>query len=247
MNGAGRAGVRQLLPRPRPDAGGRPAALARRTIRRSANRRSSCSATPTGRRRFDRNPGVLGDTLIVNGQHLTIVGVAPEGFDGTTLGAKPQVFVPITLRGLMNPGFNQFHNRRSYWAYLFARLRPGVTHRAGAHAAERAVSRHHQRRRSAAAARHERSDDGAVQGAGSCVLEPGARGQSSVDREARTPLLLLLGGHRPGAAHRLREHRQPAAGARGGAVERDGDPPVDRRQPAAADRPAADRVAWCWR
>src|SRR3990170_4204554 len=61
--------------------------------------------------RFDRNPGVLNDTLIVNGQHLTIVGVAPEGFDGTTLGARPQVFVPITLRGLMNPGFNQFHNR----------------------------------------------------------------------------------------------------------------------------------------
>ncbi len=77
--------------------------------------------------RFDRNPGVVGDTLIVNGQHLTIVGVAPEGFDGTTLGAKPQVFVPITLRGLMNPGFNQFHNRRSYWAYLFARLRPGAS------------------------------------------------------------------------------------------------------------------------
>src|SRR6187431_111320 len=33
--------------------------------------------------RFDRNPNVVGDTLIVNGQHLTIVGVAPEGFDGT--------------------------------------------------------------------------------------------------------------------------------------------------------------------
>ena len=77
--------------------------------------------------RFDRSPGVLNDTLIVNGQHLTIIGVAPEGFDGTTLGARPQVFVPITLRGLMNLGFNQFHNRRSYWAYLFARLRPGVT------------------------------------------------------------------------------------------------------------------------
>ena len=77
--------------------------------------------------RFDRNPGVLNDTLIVNGQHLTIVGVAPEGFDGTTLGAKPQVFVPITLRGTMNGRFNQFDNRRNYWAYLFARLRPGVT------------------------------------------------------------------------------------------------------------------------
>ena len=33
--------------------------------------------------------------------------------------------MPITLRGLMQPGFNQFDNRRSYWAYLFARLQPG--------------------------------------------------------------------------------------------------------------------------
>src|SRR5688572_11553328 len=44
--------------------------------------------------RFGGNPSVIGEALIVNGQHLTIVGVAPLGFDGTTLGAKPQVFVP---------------------------------------------------------------------------------------------------------------------------------------------------------
>ena len=137
--------------------------------------------------RFDRNPGVVSDTLIVNGQHLTIVGVAPEGFDGTTLGAKPQVFVPITLRGLMNPGFNQFHNRRSYWAYVFARLRPGVTHRAGAHAAQRAVSRDHQRRRGAAAARHERSDHDAVQGTAGARSSPAhaARARSTVKPASR--------------------------------------------------------------
>ena len=65
--------------------------------------------------------------MIVNGQSLTIVGVAPTKFEGTTLGATPEVFVPITLRGVMEPGFNGFANRRSYWAYLFARLKPGVT------------------------------------------------------------------------------------------------------------------------
>ena len=51
--------------------------------------------------RFAQSPAVLNDTLVVNGQTLTIVGIAPRGFDGTTLGSKPQVFVPITLRGLM--------------------------------------------------------------------------------------------------------------------------------------------------
>ena len=141
--------------------------------------------------RFDRNPGVLNDTLIVNGQHLTIVGVAPEGFDGTTLGAKPQVFVPITLRGLMNPGFNQFHNRRSYWAYLFARLRPGVTieqARTQLNVPYRAIINDVE-------APLQRGMSDQTMGrfkARLVLLEPGARGQTSVDREARVPLLLLL-------------------------------------------------------
>ena len=46
------------------------------------------------------NPSVLNDTIIVNGQALTIVGVAPRGFAGTTLGNAPKVFVPMTMRGI---------------------------------------------------------------------------------------------------------------------------------------------------
>jgi len=141
--------------------------------------------------RFDRNPGVLNDTLIVNGQHLTIVGVAPEGFDGTTLGSKPQVFVPITLRGLMNPGFNQFHNRRSYWAYLFARLRPGVTieeARTQLNVPYRAIINDVE-----APLQKGMSDQTMARFRARLVgVDPGARGQSSVDREARTPLYTLL-------------------------------------------------------
>jgi putative ABC transport system permease protein len=78
-------------------------------------------------RRFGADPGVVNQSIVVNGQSLTIVGVAPKGFDGTTLGAKPQIYVPITLRGDLSPGFKGFDNRRTYWAYLFARLKPGVS------------------------------------------------------------------------------------------------------------------------
>jgi predicted permease len=79
--------------------------------------------------RFGQRADVINQQMIVNGQSLTIVGVAPARFEGTTLGATPEVFVPITLRNLMEPGFppNQFANRRSYWAYVFARLKPGVS------------------------------------------------------------------------------------------------------------------------
>ena len=78
-------------------------------------------------KRFGLAPGVLNDALIVNGQSLTIVGVAPRGFEGTTLGSQPEVFVPITLRALMEPGFEGFDNRRTYWAYVFGRLKPGIS------------------------------------------------------------------------------------------------------------------------
>ena len=141
--------------------------------------------------RFDRNPQVIGDTLIVNGQHLTIVGVAPEGFDGTTLGAKPQVFVPITLRGLMNAGFNQFHNRRSYWAYVFARLRPGVS--IDQARTQLSVPYHAIINDVEAPLQRGMSDQTLTRfKAKQVLLVPGARGQTSVDREARVPLLLLL-------------------------------------------------------
>src|SRR5580765_813991 len=39
--------------------------------------------------RFGASPNVLNETLMVNGQPLTIVGVAPRGFNGTTLGSRP--------------------------------------------------------------------------------------------------------------------------------------------------------------
>jgi predicted permease len=77
--------------------------------------------------RFGGDPDVLGQTMVVNGHILTIVGVAPRGFDGTTLGDRPQVFVPITMRRFMDRDFNLYGDRFYYWTYLFARLKPGVT------------------------------------------------------------------------------------------------------------------------
>lgn len=77
------------------------------------------------RTRFDSSD-VRNQTLIVNGQPMTIVGVAPAGFEGTTLGFVPQVFVPITMRGRLER-FDAFDNRRSYWLYLFGRMAPNAS------------------------------------------------------------------------------------------------------------------------
>ena len=77
--------------------------------------------------RLGSNPAVIGDQMLINGQPMTIVGVAPEGFFGTTLGERPVVFVPLTMAELMTPRMRTLDRRTSYWLYLFGRLKAGVT------------------------------------------------------------------------------------------------------------------------
>jgi putative ABC transport system permease protein len=85
---------------------------------------------------FAGDADVLGRTLLVDGMPLTIVGVAPSGFNGTMalsplFGGLATVFVPITIGSgaTADPYAIPNHERRdSYWVHLFARLKPGVTH-----------------------------------------------------------------------------------------------------------------------
>jgi predicted permease len=141
--------------------------------------------------RFAQRPDVIDKTMIVNGQTLTIVGVAPKGFDGTTLGETPLVYVPITLRGKIVPGFNGFDNRRNYWAYTFARLRPGVSMDQARsamngvyHGIINDVEAPLQRGMSEQTMKRFREKP--------LLLEPGHQGQTSVRGETRVPLIMLL-------------------------------------------------------
>ena len=143
------------------------------------------------RKRFNADPSVVGDRLIVNGQSLTIIGVAPAGFRGTTLGSVPQVFVPITLRGQMDPGFKGFENRQSYWAYLFARLKPGV----GIEQARAALNGPYKAILLDVEAPLQKGMTAPTMArfkARSVTVEDGRRGQSGAHRELRPPLILLL-------------------------------------------------------
>ncbi len=144
------------------------------------------------RTRFGLNPAVLNDTLIVNGQSLTIVGVAPRGFSSTTIGSRPQVFVPITLRSALEPNFTGFGNRRSYWAYVFARLRPGVSIDQASSALN--VSYHGIVNTVEAPLQEGMSKPTMAKfRAKSVEVAPGSRGQSSVIKEAKGPMTLLIG------------------------------------------------------
>ena len=80
------------------------------------------------RNEFGGAPDIVGRSLTVNGQLLTVIGVTPEGFFGTTLGWRPQVYVPLTMRWAMEPtAMEDEANRRSFWLSVFARLSPGTS------------------------------------------------------------------------------------------------------------------------
>jgi predicted permease len=73
------------------------------------------------------DPGVIGKQISINGKQMMIVGIAAEGFNGTTLGLRPAVFVPMTMRSTLSSGWTGYERRNNYWVYLFGRLKPGMS------------------------------------------------------------------------------------------------------------------------
>ncbi len=141
--------------------------------------------------RFNQSPQVLNQGLLINGVLMTIVGVAPPDFKGTTLGQLPSVFVPISMREELIPGWKGFQERRSYWVYLFARLKPGVTQeqaQATLNGPYKAIIK------DIDLPLHKGASDRFKQQFlnQTLKLEPGYRGQSGVHQSATVPLVLLL-------------------------------------------------------
>jgi predicted permease len=77
--------------------------------------------------RFDRDPAVVGRTLRVNGQPLTIVGVGPERFQGTTLGLQYSLWVPATMAPALLIGSRELEDRNYRGYAVMGKIRPGAT------------------------------------------------------------------------------------------------------------------------
>ena len=142
--------------------------------------------------RLASDPTVIGQPIVINGQPFTIIGVAPKGFEGTTLGERPSVYVPISMRGALEPGFNGFDRRTWYWVYLFARLKPGVPMaqaKRGIDAIYRPIIN------DVEAKQQQGLSDKTMERFRAKVVgvSDGARGQSSLHEQVRTPLYLLIG------------------------------------------------------
>src|SRR5450432_1155028 len=75
--------------------------------------------------RFAADPNVVGQKIQVNNYPMTIVGVSAPGFTGLDPSQSPQIRVPIQMKPLMTPGWDDIGDRRGQWVQIFARLKPG--------------------------------------------------------------------------------------------------------------------------
>lgn len=143
-------------------------------------------------RRFGANPGILNQSILINGHPFTVVGVVAPDFRSVVVGDAPDLFVPMMMKPEITPGWNDLDNHRSRWLNIFARLNPGVN-RAQAEAginiqwhALRAEELKQIQNRSASFVQRFVTDS-------HLSLLDGALGFSPLRENIRTPLLIVMG------------------------------------------------------
>src|SRR5829696_2201960 len=79
-------------------------------------------------RRFHKDQNLIGKTILVNEQPLTVLGVTPPGFFGVNLSNNPDVRVPLMMTPVFNPlPPTRLESRRLQWLSVMARRKADVT------------------------------------------------------------------------------------------------------------------------
>ncbi len=81
-------------------------------------------------RRFGGDPAVLNRSIEINGHSMTVIGVAERGFASFEPMSPADVFVPLAMKTVVTPTWDDRARRNSIWLKIFARLAPGVDVRA---------------------------------------------------------------------------------------------------------------------
>ena len=78
--------------------------------------------------RFNKDPNLIGKTILVNEHPVTVLGVTPPGFYGVDLSSNPDVRVPMTMTPVFNPlPPTRMKSRRHEWLSVMARRKADVS------------------------------------------------------------------------------------------------------------------------
>src|SRR5215831_1460304 len=78
-------------------------------------------------KRFGADRNIVGQTVLLNNQSYTIIGVAPPRFNGTEVIYAPELWAPMMMLGQIEPGSKQLEQRNVASSYCVGRLKPGVS------------------------------------------------------------------------------------------------------------------------
>ena len=78
--------------------------------------------------KFGADPGILGQAINLDGHLVTVIGIAPEGFQGTQVSMRPDVYVPLQALALSGQASqDRFEQRDAHELRVIARLKPDTT------------------------------------------------------------------------------------------------------------------------
>lgn len=139
-------------------------------------------------RRFGEPGNAVGQSILINNNPFTIVGVAAPEFFGVNPAGPQDLYLPLHASQLLELIFRgetktKYVDRNFYWTQIMGRLRPGVT-RAQAQAALAPAFHHFVE--GTATNQKERADLPAL------LLQPGAGGLDFLRRQYSKPLYVLM-------------------------------------------------------
>jgi predicted permease len=143
------------------------------------------------KKRFGADPRVLNQSVLVNNQVMTVVGVVQTGFDGIQIGRVPDVYLPITMKPLITPSWNGLNDHKDYWVKLIGRLKPGISQRQAAAAMAPAYHALLEEEVPLNGGFPEQEKKAFV--AKQVVLRDGARGRPILENDTGSQLLALMG------------------------------------------------------
>jgi predicted permease len=77
--------------------------------------------------KLGQNPNTIGQTLRINNYPFTVIGVAPPGFYGDTVGDAQDFWMPVTMQEQVITGRKWLDSYNVTWLHVIARLKPGVS------------------------------------------------------------------------------------------------------------------------
>ena len=150
--------------------------------------------------RFGNDNSVVGKQINLNNVAFTVVGVAPEGFNGTmNVGLSPDVTVPLQTEPLLYVDRKQsYMTRNVWWLRIMGRLKPGATAAQAQaqleNAFQQSVVEHRAARQAlAAASGGNKIADLDPQHYPRLFADPGGQGEMFLRRNYAPSLYLLLG------------------------------------------------------